>query len=170
MLEMTTILDTMTLSSTSVAQLVMGISDHQACWKPNPGAWSMLEVVHHLLDIEREDFRPRLDRALHHSTAPLVEIDPSEWVLERSYNQANIQNVIEDYLEERQRSLAWLQQLDAPNWEASFVAPWGTLRAGDLMTAWMAHDFLHIRQLNELHYAHLQERMQPYQAGYAGAW
>jgi hypothetical protein len=23
----------------------------------------MLEVVHHLLDIEREDFRPRLDRA-----------------------------------------------------------------------------------------------------------
>ena len=78
MLEMTTILDTMTLSSTSVAQLVMRISDLQACWKPNAGAWSMLEVVHHLLDIEREDFHPRLDRALHHPTAPLVEIDPSE--------------------------------------------------------------------------------------------
>ncbi|MFZ4828870.1 MAG: DinB family protein [Phototrophicaceae bacterium] len=170
MIEISTILYKMTLSSTSVAQLVMGISDKQARWKPSPSTWSMLEVVHHLLDIEREDFRPRLDRALHHPTASLVEIDPSDWVLERAYNQADLQNVLEDYLEERHRSLQWLQELHAPNWEAVFTGSSGTLRAGDLLTAWMAHDFLHIRQLNELHYAYLQERMQPYQADYAGEW
>ncbi|MGV2433794.1 MAG UNVERIFIED_CONTAM: hypothetical protein LVT10_01880 [Anaerolineae bacterium] len=50
--------------------------------------------------------------------------------MERAYNQANIQNVIEDYLEERQHSLAWLQQLDAPNRDASFVAPWDAPRRG----------------------------------------
>lgn len=170
MIEMSNVIYNMTLSSTSVAQMVMGISNEQARWKPNPSAWSMLEVVHHLLDIEREDFRPRLDRALHHPHTPLVEIDPDDWVTARAYNEADLQNVLEDYLEERHRSLAWLQGLVAPDWESPFIATWGTLRAGDLLTAWMAHDFLHIRQLNELHYAYVLERVQPYHAEYAGEW
>ena len=29
--------------------------------------------------------------------------------------------------------------------------------AGDMLAAWLAHDFLHIRQLNELHYAYWLE-------------
>ena len=170
MIELSTIIYNMTLSSTSVAQMVMGMSNEQARWKPDSNTWSMLEVVHHLLDIEREDFRPLIDRALHHPDSPLIEIDPNEWVTARAYNQADLQLVLEDYIEERHRSLAWLQGLDAPNWDALFVAPWGTFRAGDLLTAWMAHDFLHIRQLNELHYAYLLKRMQPYHADYAGSW
>lgn len=32
----------------------------QARWKPTPDKWSMLEVVNHLYDEEREDFRQRL--------------------------------------------------------------------------------------------------------------
>ena len=40
--------------------LVMGVMQAEACVKPQPESWSILEVVCHLLDEEREDFRQRL--------------------------------------------------------------------------------------------------------------
>ncbi len=42
-------------------------ADEQARWKPSPESWSMLEVVNHLYDEEKDDFRFRLDSLLHHS-------------------------------------------------------------------------------------------------------
>jgi len=39
-----------------IRALAEGVSDHQARWKPTPASWSILEVVNHLLDEEKEDF------------------------------------------------------------------------------------------------------------------
>ena len=39
--------------------LVKGISLEQARWKPAPDKWSILEVINHLYDEEKEDFRQR---------------------------------------------------------------------------------------------------------------
>ena len=47
-----------------VRALVEDIDEVQARWKPDPASWSILEVVCHLLDEEREDFRVRLDITL----------------------------------------------------------------------------------------------------------
>jgi hypothetical protein len=43
----------------SIMQLVSRVSDEQARWKPEADSWSILEVVNHLYDEEREDFRTR---------------------------------------------------------------------------------------------------------------
>ncbi|MCB0058173.1 MAG: DinB family protein, partial [Caldilineaceae bacterium] len=48
-----------------IAALVAGVPDEQARWKPDAESWSILEVVNHLLDEEREDFRVRIDYTLH---------------------------------------------------------------------------------------------------------
>jgi len=40
------------------------INAELAVWKPAPGKWSILEVVNHLYDEEREDFRQRLELVL----------------------------------------------------------------------------------------------------------
>ena len=45
---------------------VSSLSAQEARWKPSEGRWSALEVVCHLADEEREDFRVRLDLTLHH--------------------------------------------------------------------------------------------------------
>jgi len=80
-----------------------------------------------------------------------------------------------DFMAEREASLAWLGSLGdgvaEVGWNAGALAPWGSkLTAGDIMAAWVAHDLLHIRQLNELRYAYLVQQVAPYSARYAGEW
>ena len=60
--------------------LVKGISAEQARWKPAPDKWSILEVVNHLHDEEREDFRQRLELVLTDATLAWPPIAPQEWV------------------------------------------------------------------------------------------
>ena len=77
---------------------------------------------------------------------------------------------LDAFLRERAASLEWLRGLHEPNWDATYHARWGVLRAGDLLAAWLAHDHLHVRQLNELHYAYLAQQAAPYSVEYAGDW
>jgi hypothetical protein len=154
-----------------IAALVQGVSDEQARWKPDPETWSILEVMHHLLDEEREDFRVRLDYTLHRPGEPWPPIDPGGWVSSRRYNEQELEATVEAYLAERQDSLAWLDGLDAPDWETSREAPWGEpIAAGDLFAAWLAHDLLHMRQVVELHWVWAGDAVAPYRVLYAGEW
>ncbi len=153
-----------------VRALLHGVSDQQARWKPDPDSWSMLEVVNHLLDEERHDFRVRLDYTLHRPGEAWPPIDPGGWVTERQYNQQDPEASLAQFLSERESSIAWLRELSAPDWEATYEAPWGSIRAGDLLASWVAHDLLHMRQLVELHWAYTVAGVAPYRPNYAGEW
>lgn len=141
-------------------------------WRPAPDAWSALEVVNHLADEEREDFRTRLDVALHRPGEDPPPIDPNGWVVADSrYNERGFEESLARFLDERRSSLAWLRGLDAPDWSRAWTHPEGfTLRAGDLLASWVAHDLLHLRQLVEIHDARRVEEAAPYDVGYAGPW
>jgi len=155
----------------AIASLVQDVSLEQARWKPSPSDWSILEVINHVYDEEREDFRQRLDLLLHDPDAEWPPIDPDGWVTARNYNERDLAISLGNFLQERQKSLDWLQGLAAPDWESGRKAPWGgMMRAGDMLAAWLAHDFLHIRQLNELHYAHWAQTADPYGVRYGGEW
>ncbi|MFN2164009.1 MAG: DinB family protein, partial [Candidatus Promineifilaceae bacterium] len=130
--------------------LAQGVDDDQARWRPDADSWSILEVICHLLDEERKDFRVRLDITLHKPDETWPGIDPAGWVTEHNYNEQVLAASLQAFQEEREASLAWLKRLEAPDWEASYEAPWGTMRAGDLLASWVAHDLLHMRQLVEL--------------------
>ena len=80
--------------------LARGISDEHARWKPTPDTWSILEVINHLYDEEREDFRARLDIILHRPTEPWAPIHPSAWVTERSYNTRDLDMSVNNWLAE----------------------------------------------------------------------
>jgi hypothetical protein len=170
MLDLNQIVDRMRANADAIAALASALSDAQARWKPSPEAWSLLEVVNHLYDEEREDFRIRIDYVLHRPGEQPPQIDPQSWVTARGYNQRDPRASLDAFLRERAASLQWLRGLAEPNWDAEYRAPWGVLRAGDLLAAWNAHDHLHIRQLNELHYAYLAQQAAPYSVGYAGEW
>jgi hypothetical protein len=75
-----------------------------------------------------------------------------------------------DFVRERENSLMWLRELSNPNWENTYTASWGSIRAGDLMVAWVAHDILHLRQLVELKWAYGLTQYAPYSPQYAGDW
>ena len=153
-----------------IRSLVEGIDDTQARWRPDPESWSILEVVCHLLDEERKDFRVRLDLTLHKPGETWPGIDPASWVTEYNYNEQDLAASLQAFQEEREASLAWLKRLESPDWEATYEAPWGPMRAGDLLASWVAHDLLHMRQLVELHWLYKEEQVEPYSTRYAGEW
>lgn len=153
-----------------VRTLVANMTPEQARARPAPDAWSALEVVCHLYDEEREDFRQRLDIILHRTLEDFPPIEPGEWVTERGYNQRDLAEMLEKFAAERAQSLAWLQGLAQPNWETEFSNTYGTIKAGEMFSCWVAHDNLHLRQLVELRRSWLVSLAAPYDVGYAGEW
>lgn len=154
-----------------ITALAADIDEVQARWKPSQDDWSILEVINHLHDEEREDFRSRLDLILHRPDDDWPPIDPQGWVVSRRYNERDLDKSLESFLDERQASLRWLRSLEQPHWDNQSTHPAGfVLSAGDMLSSWLAHDFLHIRQLNELQYHDHAQRVAPYGIIYAGDW
>jgi len=147
------------------------VQPEHASWKPAPAQWSLTEVAAHLLDEEREDFRARLDLVLHHPESDWPPIDPAGWVTQREYAARELQETLHRFLDERARSMVWLRALREPNWDSTHTHPiFGSARAGDLLGAWVAHDFLHVRQLARIQWQRIRELAQPFVIGYAGEW
>lgn len=151
--------------------LLAGVPEAQVRWKPSPGEWSLLEVACHLADEERDDFRRRLDLTLHHPGHPWPPIDPERWARERRYNDRDPGEALADFLSERERSVSWLEGLESPDWSLTYSHPTaGPISAGDLLTSWVAHDLIHIRQMTRLHRRYLVEVLADRSPDYAGSW
>jgi DinB superfamily len=166
-----------------IQALVAGVTPEEARARPAPEAWSVLEVVCHLCDEEREDFRQHLDHILHRPDQTWPPINPygtpgspGGWVTARRYNERDLAQSLDEFLAERKHSLAWLKELSSPDWDRAATASFGPLaeqisiKAGDMLASWVAHDNLHMRQLVELRRARLLRLAEPYDVQYAGGW
>ena len=153
-----------------VRALTGGVPRQDLLQRPAPEEWCMLEVVCHLLHEERRDFRPRLDATLHHPDQPWPDSDWDGWMAPYQAQPPALDASLEAWEDERQRSLAWLRSLDAPNWDVTHQASWGPIRAGDVLAAWAAHDILHQRQLVRLRFGRIVALAAPYGVRYAGEW
>jgi len=154
-----------------IEHLVAGLSEAEARWKPDPKSWSVLEVVNHLADEEVDDFRRRVDIALHSPETPLPPIDPEGWVVSRGYAKRELRESLERFCREREASLVWLRGLRNPDWNRSVTHPRaGVLRAGDFLASWLGHDYLHIRQLCRIHFNYVGELAPSYSTDYSGGW
>jgi len=143
----------------------------QAQWKPAPDKWSLLEVINHLADEEVEDFRTRLQLLIENPNQDWPPIDPPRWALERRYQDRELQESIGRFERARRDSLSWLKGLPRIDWQTARLHPnFGMLRAGDLLHSWLAHDLIHIRQMNRLNYEYLSSQTDGYSISYAGNW
>jgi len=153
-----------------VRSLLTGLPDEIARWKPSPTKWSLLEVLCHMADEERQDFRLRLRLVLESSEAPWPDIDPTSWPAQRGYNTRDVKASLIDFDRERAESLKWLGGLGHVRWDAVHHHPkLGSLAAGDLLAAWVAHDLMHMRQMVNLRLAALELGAPPYSTRYATA-
>src|SRR5215212_6962872 len=154
----------------TIRALVTGVTQAESQIRPAPESWSILEVVCHLADEERNDFRPRLDIMLNRPTEAFAPNDSQEWITARKYNERDLTQSLDDFLNERKKSMEWLKGLANSNWEASYTTPYRTMTAGDMFASWVVHDILHLRQLVELRYARVLRLTSPYNVEYAGGW
>jgi hypothetical protein len=149
--------------------LLDDVSPEQARWRPAPGQWSLLEVVCHLGDEEREDFRVRLDLTLRTPEVDWPPIDPEGWVTSRGYSKKDFAAERRSFLDARRSSIEWLHTLESPDWTRTHRhrAGW-TIDAGSLLAAWLDHDLIHLRQILKLHHGWLVATSSPHVTTYAG--
>lgn len=166
----TSIIHQLSENLTFFRNMLTGISDEDVRWKPAPDKWCLLEVLCHLVDEEREDFRARVRHALLKPDEALPPIDPQGWVQERKYISRDYTDTLNIFLEERRSSVAWLQSLVSPSWENAYQHPkLGPLSAELFLANWLAHDYLHIRQILGLKFGLLGLRSGQ-DLSYSGGW
>ncbi|RLD23174.1 MAG: hypothetical protein DRI71_06005 [Bacteroidetes bacterium] len=141
-----------------------------AIFKPSTDKWCMLEVLCHLVDEEKEDFRTRVQYVLEDPSKPLSKFDPTGWVVSRNYMDQNFEAKAEEFFVERTKSINWLDSLEKPQWDNTYHHPkLGSMSAALFLANWLAHDYIHIRQLNRLAYEYHQYQSE-IDLTYAGNW
>ena len=162
------IIDRLTHNEKVFREILTGITGDQVHWKPAPDKWSMLEIVNHLYDEEQLDFRERVKAALENREAP--SIDPQGWVKSKNYAERDYVRSVANFLLERERSIEWLHGLKDVNWESKWTNPQFEMTAYAFLVNWLAHDYMHIRQINRINYLYLNEITGDQSLQYAGEW
>ena len=155
----------------SLRQLLVELDPQDARWRPPDGGWSVLEIICHLADEEREDFRGRLEYVLGGSKGELRSIDPEGWIASRGYNEMDFGRCLERFCVERRLTVSWLRSLKHPDWQASIEHPkLGIISAGDLLASLAAHDALHMRQISSRFHSLALRDAPGFSVSYAGSW
>lgn len=150
--------------------LFSNLTQAEILWRPYPEHWCLLEIICHLYDEEREDFRARVQSVLENPDAPLTPFDPVKWVTEREYIQQDFDKKLAAFLEERAASVTWLNDLENQKWDDAYDHPkMGKLSARHFLVNWLAHDNLHIRQITRVKYLYLEAHSEE-DVEYAGNW
>ncbi len=139
-------------------------------WKQTPEKWCLLEILCHLYDEEREDFRFRTKWVLERPNEIPPPFNPIDWVTERNYIQQNYNLMLDKFLAERDDSIYWLKSLENPKWDNYYThQKIGDLSAKHFLDNWLAHDYLHIRQITKLKFDYLNHHSGE-RLDYAGIW
>jgi len=144
--------------------------DTMILWKQSPKKWDLLHIVCHLHDEEVDDFRYRVQWVLEKPNETPPPFNPLDWVTERNYKQQDYTSKLDAFIAEREKSIAWLKSLKNVNWDSYFEhAKLGKLTAKYFLVNWLAHDYLHIRQILKLKFDCLQQQSGEF-LDYAGGW
>lgn len=154
-----------------LSALLAGLPPDDLRWRPKRKQWSILEIVNHLTDIEVDDMRTRLRLTLEDPEQDWPPIDPQTWAVERRYQDRDFDASLQAFIAERRRSINYLRGLDAPDWTTTHSHPkFGSMRAGDLLAAWSAHDVLHTRQIVKRLFQFTVRDAPGFTTEYAGTW
>lgn len=150
--------------------LLSELEKEQILFRPTREKWNLIEIICHLYDEEREDFRARLLHVLDTPDKPLPSIDPQGWVVTRNYIQQDFESTLGKFLNERRESVRLLKSLQNPDWSLAYTHPkFGPMSGKLFLSNWLAHDYLHIRQV--LYTKHSWLKMQTGEdLKYAGEW
>ncbi len=155
----------------AIVEFVRHVDVAQAAWTPELDQWSMRDVICHLYDEEKYDFRARIGVLASGNGGAFAPIDPDAWPREHRYAEQDIVEMRTLFRRERERSIAWLGTLEDVDWSKGYERSDGTiLTAGDLLASWVAHDQIHLRQLARLQYGYLRATCSPFSPDYAGPW
>lgn len=149
--ELARFLSTLSETPDRIWQLTQGLDPKALTWKPSAGAFSVLENVCHLRDIEAEGYLVRIERILREARPTLPDLDGNKLAREREYNSQDLTAVLDAFRTARARSLTLLKGAKPASWERE--GHWdgvGRITLEEVLLKMIEHDRGHLDEINQL--------------------
>ncbi len=115
--------------------------------RPEPGEWSLTEILYHLRDVDAEVNWPRIEKVCNQDNPFLPGVVTDPWAEERGYIQRNGAEGLAGFLEVRAHILTLLQALTPEGWQQpARHAIFGPTTLQELISFIATHDKVHVRQ------------------------
>ena len=137
-------------TAAKLKKLVRGLTPKQLKWKPEPGKWSIAEILAHLADVEiAASWRMRLIIGANGTTTQ--PFDQDVWASVFQYNQRDAKQSLEVFRVLRENNLAMLKALPRESWDNyGMHLERGKETIAHLARMFAGHDTNHVRQIESI--------------------
>jgi uncharacterized damage-inducible protein DinB len=94
-----------------------GVPKKLLLWTPGPGKWSILEIVAHMRDMERDAYLTRYRRILAEDNPTLPDLDGDVIAIRDDYRSMKLPELLRDWLGARKECLRLLKSVKGARWE-----------------------------------------------------
>ncbi|MBI4484215.1 MAG: DinB family protein [Acidobacteria bacterium] len=150
--ERTGYLDVLQSTPDQLKAAVAGLPPRLLRWTPAPGKWSILEIVCHMRDMERDAYRARYRRVLEEENPRLMDIDGDALAQELDYRSMKLGEVLRDWRRLRKENLKLLRKVSDAQWRRAgqhSVAGWMTME-DFLKRQAVGNDRAHLSQIESI--------------------
>lgn len=135
----------LSVTPTMLRDMTRDCTGNQAATPPKPGEWSIVEVVRHLVEGDRDTFLPRLRRMLAES-GPVFESRRRQ-----DGDRADLATLLDAFADARSQAVALLRGLQDPGWRREGISPSrGALTVETYAHTMAEHDTEHLRQIQDV--------------------
>lgn len=133
-------------------QALAGVPRALLLWTPAPGKWSILEIVAHMRDMERDAYLARYRLILAETDPSLPDVDGDRRALEGGYRDLRIALVLREWNRLRRECLRLLKKVRGAQWERVGVHETaGRLRMEDFLRRQaLGNDEAHLGQIEAI--------------------
>lgn len=164
--------ETLATTPQTLKAALKGLSKKVLLWTPAPGKWSILEILCHMRDMEREAYIERYTRILTENEPSLPNLDGEAIAILRGYRSQKAPEVVREWVALRRQTLQLLRKAGKAQWaRAGIHATAGRLTMEDLIQRHaVGNDEAHLRQIEAIKRRHaILERLAASPAALAAA-
>jgi DinB superfamily len=126
-------------------ELTADATGEQAAKPPAPGEWSIVDVVRHLVEGDRDTFLPRLRRVVAETRPVFAKTSPP------AGDRSDLATLVAAFASAREQVMKILIGLDAAGWRREGVSPSrGALTVEAYARSMDEHDTEHLRQIQDV--------------------
>ncbi|MGZ5431146.1 MAG: DinB family protein, partial [Thermoanaerobaculia bacterium] len=145
-------LETLAATPAALKAALRGVPRKLLLFTPAPGKWSILEILCHLRDMEREAYLERYTRILAENEPRLPDLNGDALAIERDYRGQKAGDVLRDWARLRRESLRLLKKSKPEQWRrAGIHETAGRLTIDDLVVRHaVGNDAAHLAQIDAI--------------------
>ena len=131
-----------------LSEILVDLSASAWTESSHPDEWSLVEIISHLRDVEREVNLPRIQIFLRDENPFITADDTDMWVSERGYAKNDGETALRELVAARLETLDALKKLSPADWQRSGRhAIFGPITLKEQLGFMAEHDRVHLRQV-----------------------